>query len=321
MSDNSQTPRGEHFDGRNIKTFAVALSSVSVVSILSLATVAIVVAVSGGSNDPQSVALLPQSVEPPVAQRPDQRGAALEGGSSQQSAATQPSQQQIIGQQPPRIAQSQDSSSVVAQQQPVVTPQRPSINALLATPEPAGAILDLVGQAPAIEVPGDIDNGRPIFAFFDPRCPYCHQAYAALSGQYRIAWLPTLALGQQEQGEPLMAGLLGPTEAAVEAGAITAVTLQEDADRLTRLDNVMRGQRIEPGEMSDSQRFAINQNLTIAMQLYELHSQPLGVPTFIVPKPDGTAVFIRGWDATDTPAEIEAAYGSGSSAAPEAADG
>jgi hypothetical protein len=182
------------------------------------------------------------------------------------------------------------------------------ISAMLNQSSVAGPLMDKLAEAAAIRVPGELSAERPVIAFFDPRCPYCHKAYEALTGKVDILWLPTLALGSPESGEPLLAGLLGATEATMEGGEIAAVTLPDDPERAARLDAVMRGDDIERGDITEAQRFVANDNLALAVELYRYHNEPLGVPTFVVPRPDGTAAFVRGWDDRETLNEIVTEY-------------
>lgn len=51
-----------------------------------------------------------------------------------------------------------------------------------------------------------------VYIIFDPRCHYCHDAYALtrkyVQKGYSIKWIPTLALGQPESGAPVAAAIL-----------------------------------------------------------------------------------------------------------------
>lgn len=190
----------------------------------------------------------------------------------------------------------------------LAAPSGPTLNDLLSDPATGPQILDSLDLAAGILAPGDNDNGRPIYAFFDPRCPYCHAAYKRLNGIYPIKWIPTLALGETEDGLAQMSALIGPTEAAIENGQITSVTLTEDAERLNRLDSFMNGTFRQREQITEAQQYVVDDGLAIGLQLSEYHPEPFGVPFFIIPRPDGTAVVARGWDERNTASEVQAIY-------------
>lgn len=172
---------------------------------------------------------------------------------------------------------------------------------ILENPAVVEQLLLTISLAAGIDAPGEATGEFPIFAFFDPRCPFCHQAFLALDGKVSVRWLPTLALGNEAQGAPIVAGIVGATEAAMDGGEIASVALPEDPERLTRLAAAMAGERVAPGEATEAHRFMLDENLDLALQLAPLSGgEPFGVPTFIVPRPNGTMAFIRGWDKERT---------------------
>jgi glutaredoxin len=182
------------------------------------------------------------------------------------------------------------------------------IATMLDQPDIAGPLVAKLTEASGILSVGEISGSAPVIAFIDPRCPYCHKAYEALNGKVDVLWLPTLALGSPQSGEPIMAGLLGQTEAVMEGGEIVAVSLVEDPERAQRLTDYMIDDKVDLDTITEAQRFVLNDNLALAAELYRFHDEPFGVPTFIVPRPDGTAAFVRGWDDRDTQPEILEAY-------------
>ncbi|UTS82800.1 hypothetical protein [Phaeobacter piscinae] len=309
----------------HFRTFAIALSVISVAAVTGL-TVVSVSALRSPAGEPTfqlvqgaSVPQVAQGQQPRIVQEPYVPATQQ----SQQAAiptaptVTGPSVEEMVrAAQAAAIAANPNAgaSGAAPELQSVVQaqPTGPTLSDLLAHPESGPQIVDSLKLAAGIEAPGEIDNGTPIFAFFDPRCPYCHAAYEDLNGKYRIKWLPTLALGVTPEGEATIATLLGVTEAAMDGGRMMAASLSDDDQRLERLNTVLSGGRLDGGEITEAQRFVINDNLQIALQLYEYHNEPFGVPTFIIPKPDGTAVLARGWDARSTLETISSAYGTGS---------
>lgn len=59
---------------------------------------------------------------------------------------------------------------------------------------------------------GKGDPSSTVYIIFDPRCHYCHDAYALtrkyVQKGYSIKWIPSLALGEPESGAPVAAAIL-----------------------------------------------------------------------------------------------------------------
>lgn len=183
--------------------------------------------------------------------------------------------------------------------------RRPLFNEILKNAESARAILTALERTAYIEVEGEKTGEQPVYAFYDPRCPYSHAAFKALDGKIQVRWLPTLALG--EGGAPHTAYILGDMDVEKnEEGEIVAAIMREDDQRDDRLRRIMNeGEPENPGEMTEAQMFAVDENMGLMRRFYGPQTSLLGVPSFIVGRPDGTAAFIRGYDE-QTPAMIEA---------------
>lgn len=79
--------------------------------------------------------------------------------------------------------------------------------ALIEDPAIAKLAFDRLGQATSL-IDGEAGADRPVFILFDPRCPYCHQAFEALHGKTAIRWVPVSYLADQANGEALAAAIL-----------------------------------------------------------------------------------------------------------------
>jgi len=97
---------------------------------------------------------------------------------------------------------------------PVVAPASvaPTLPALVGKysgpiPESIKAIDSLTGIKE-----GSGGQADTMYVIFDPRCPYCRKAYATtrdyVKRGFTIKWIPTLALGNPEQGRPMAATVL-----------------------------------------------------------------------------------------------------------------
>lgn len=180
------------------------------------------------------------------------------------------------------------------------------VNLLLEDPKTAAGILEGLSRLKAIHVPGAVRSGDPVMIFFDPRCPYCHQAFKQLDGKVDMLWIPTLALGDPSQGSGaarLMASLGNMSVKRDDAGAISDVILETDPERIARFREVMSNNSWPgntPNELDGGAQFITEEAMTILRQLYSVGntSNMLAVPTFIVPNEDGTASMYRGLDDT-----------------------
>lgn len=176
-----------------------------------------------------------------------------------------------------------------------------ALNALLAQPDVAAPIIAALDQLAAIEVPGP-DTDQRLFVFFDPRCPYCHQAFEALDGKIAMTWIPVLALGDTADGRQIAATLIGATEKTSvtrNGEAREGVALADDPDRVERLRAQMGGKTLAASgspELDDGVAFALEENITVLRQLYGKQTDLLGVPTFVQTRQDGTAIMYRGYD-------------------------
>lgn len=198
-----------------------------------------------------------------------------------------------------RSAQAQATLSAQSTDQ-----RRPPINALLSTPEITEQIVSSLDQAQGITVPavGEEAVAPVIYAFFDPQCPYCHQAYEGLTGRFTVKWMPVAALGPR--GDRLHVQILGNVdvvETTVDGQQLNSAPLPEDPDRVARLDGIMTTQAPVPeAELSEGQRFILDENAELFRLLSQGAEELRAVPSFFILGTEGQAVWLRGYDP-DTP--------------------
>lgn len=181
-----------------------------------------------------------------------------------------------------------------------------AINQLLAQPDVASGILSGVDGLAGITLSGRSSGEKPVYVFFDPRCPYCHKLYEALGDQVGVRWLPVLVLPPSPGADGAMATLLGEVEVGRDAeGRITSSTLRADTGRASRLEAQLSGQVLghTASVLTQDQQDIVLQNETVMRQLYGPQSLLLGVPTIVVPRADGTAKMFSGY-SPETVAEI-----------------
>lgn len=174
----------------------------------------------------------------------------------------------------------------------------PSLNAdgvpvqlapVLQDAESVAPLLAALSQATAFEVKGEVAQEQPIFAFFDPRCPYCKRAMQELNGKANINWIPVSLLGDLQSGSNMIEGMRTlEGQAAIQSvvdGAVPEAT----------------GSAETQGQLQD--------NAAILFALYEGANDVVAVPSFVIPRADGTATFYRGFNDDDAATILEA-YGS-----------
>ncbi|MFG1270583.1 hypothetical protein V5F40_21775 [Xanthobacter sp. DSM 14520] len=177
----------------------------------------------------------------------------------------------------------------------VEAPQPPSaVNALVATSDPnarllsdaevSGKVLELIAKLPSVQ---DFDGqavppAKAIQVFFDPRCPYCHKAYDALAGKLPVNWIPVAALGD------------------VADGNARARAILQAPDRRAALKKSFGGDALPaagPTADLDVQLGASFEAFAQITQMLKSSGSPqLGVPTFLVPRPDGQVMIYVGYD-------------------------
>ena len=157
-------------------------------------------------------------------------------------------------------------------------------------PELAGQLLQAFSQTNGVRTEGSAEaTGHPVYAFIDPRCPYCQKAVGELVGQVPVHWIPTTLLGDTENGIKIVEAMFQTDDKAV-------AMVEGHAGTLT------------PIAASAETRQAVNENAAVLYSVMGGAERSLAVPTILVPRPDGTISFYRGFDEGDG-AKIVADYG------------
>jgi hypothetical protein len=87
-------------------------------------------------------------------------------------------------------------------------------------------------------------------------------------------------------------------EATLDSGDVVPnATLSDDPARGQRLADIMQGSARPPeAELDEAQRFVLDENAELFRLLSRGAEEMRAVPTFFVREPDGTAVWLRGFD-------------------------
>lgn len=167
-------------------------------------------------------------------------------------------------------------------------------NALVATNDPnarlltdaevSGRVLELIARLPSVQ---DFDGqavppAKAIQVFFDPRCPYCHKAYDALAGKLPVNWIPVAALGDVADGNARARAILQAPDRRLALKKSFGGDALPAAGPSPDLDTQLGG---------SFEAFA-----QITQMLKSAGSPQLGVPTFLVPRPDGQVTIYVGYD-------------------------
>ena len=172
-----------------------------------------------------------------------------------------------------------------------------AIAPVLADAESASGILEALSKATSIVAEGETAHEQPIYAFFDPTCPYCKNAMAELNGKAKINWIPVAAVSDMQTVSNLIEGMKTMPGKAAIASVVAGEVPKATASTETQ------------GQLQD--------NFSILRAIYQGSEDRLAVPTFLVPRSDGTVTFYHGYDKAD-PArnrpgdsgELLGAYGS-----------
>lgn len=160
----------------------------------------------------------------------------------------------------------------------------------LQDPEIAGRILATIAGLDGVAMSdgrGEVPPDRMVQVFFDPRCPYCHKAFAELAGAVPARWIPVVALGDEAGGEAQAAAILAAAGGPDENGASTGAKALRDA-----FDRKLAG-----AAATDEIKQKLRQNLEAFVAVNSRDPQKLGVPTILVPRADGTVSMRVGFDA------------------------
>jgi len=180
----------------------------------------------------------------------------------------------------------------------------------LRTPKIASQFFSILERTTGTIVPADtggLSGPQPIVLFYDPRCPYCHQAYRELVGKVAIKWLPTLALGHTDEGFSVISHVLGealsieevphPTDPSKFVNQIVATSRSDVTSELSRLDAILRdkGNGLDDGSPSEAVKFIVAENEELLRALYADNPNRVAVPTMLVPRSDGGMELLRGF--------------------------
>ncbi|WP_234053775.1 MULTISPECIES: hypothetical protein [unclassified Xanthobacter] len=223
----------------------------------------------------------PARADPQYAQRPsNRRQQGLDVG--QQPAPAPGGAAPRVAPQPSSVPQPAGSAIVTAGD-PAVRLVRTADSVAFTLPDAAlaGQMFQLLSQLQSVPAYGSTSPERAIQVFFDPRCPYCHKAFEVLNDKLPLNWVPVLALGDDEGGRGLARGILAASDrraalSQVFGGAKLSAPPTEGADRALDVAGEIFG-------------------LTMAA-LKSAGATTLGVPTFVVPRPDGQATIYVGYD-------------------------
>lgn len=150
---------------------------------------------------------------------------------------------------------------------------------VLADAESASGILDALSKATSIVAEGEAAHEQPIYAFFDPTCPYCKNAMTELNGKAKINWIPVAAVSDMQTVSNLIEGMKTLPGKDAVASVVSGDVPQATASTETQ------GQ--------------LQENFSILRAIYQGAEDRLAVPTFLIPRGDGTVMFYPGYDKAD----------------------
>ena len=168
------------------------------------------------------------------------------------------------------------------------TPEAPTNAQGIEDPAVAARVFEHLARLSAVEDRAGKPQGGPtVYVFFDPRCPYCHQAFRALQGKVAARWIPVIVLGNPEDGR-------------AQARAILSAN-----DPVGALRTTFDGQGMRGGASPELDA-KLQENMEAFAAIFQASpgTRP-GVPTFFIPRPDGRLTMLVGYEAGDE-AKVEA---------------
>ena len=129
----------------------------------------------------------------------------------------------------------------------------------------------------------DLSAQKIIYTFFDPRCPYCGEAFKAMNGKLPVKWIPVIVLGNPEEGSLIAASLLSSPDRLemmrkLTDGTLPALTGEPSSDALGNL------------------KINLEHYAAIVSAAPNLQK---GVPMFFVPDPQGGLTIKVGYETGD----------------------
>jgi glutaredoxin len=185
----------------------------------------------------------------------------------------------------PAITPSAAAPTYVPAAVPAPVPQQAGTvsYATIEDPKAARPVMELLAKlASVVDAPPGTPEGQIATIFFDPRCPYCHAAFAALHGRIAARWVPVVVLGDPEGGNRMAAGILSAT------------------DRVAALKAAFETKGGKPGEITPEIGAKLAENKEAFASIFAASPalRP-GVPTMFVPRPDGRLAIMVGYETGD----------------------
>jgi len=137
----------------------------------------------------------------------------------------------------------------------------------------------------------DINPAKIIFAFFDPRCPFCSNAFKSLHGKYPVKWIPISYFQDKEEGARLNSALLS------SQNRIAAMTDHAENNKLDQVTADIVSHYAPEIEKNTQSFVEIVSGATTV--------QP-AIPFFLVPSKEGLEIMVGFGD--DTESEINKVY-------------
>lgn len=185
----------------------------------------------------------------------------------------------------PAITPSAAAPTYVPAAVPAPVPQQAGTvsYATIEDPKAARPVMELLAKlASVVDAPPGTPEGQIATIFFDPRCPYCHAAFAALHGRIAARWVPVVVLGDPEGGNRMAAGILSAT------------------DRVAALKAAFETKGGKPGEITPEIGAKLAENKEAFASIFAASpALRLGVPTMFVPRPDGRLAIMVGYETGD----------------------
>ncbi|KXV69938.1 hypothetical protein AD951_04485 [Acetobacter malorum] len=146
-----------------------------------------------------------------------------------------------------------------------------------------------------------VDPSTVVTVFFDPRCPFCHRLYQAIDGKVPVRWIPVPVLANPEEGVRASAMILN---AQGDKGRAMDEAFAYVGEGAVGHTVQQRQQWLDAIKPTDSDKHLLQDNISAFVAVHKARPGSIGVPSVLIPHPDGSLTLRDGYEPGDENAII-----------------
>lgn len=188
---------------------------------------------------------------------------------------------------------------------PAAAPAQPQVDPLSVPSighEVMQQIVKLHGYVrPQAGSPAAVDPSTVVTVFFDPRCPFCHRLFQAIDGKVPVRWIPVPVLANPEEGVRASVMILNAPGDKGKAMDDAFAYVGEGAVGHTMQQ---RQQWLDAIKPTDSDKHILQDAISAFVAVHKARPGSIGVPSVLIPHPDGSVTLRDGYEPGDENAII-----------------